>query len=374
MSRVSKARTLALALPVVLGMGCSLIPLQVQTQTQTSGFGEPEPALIPPENRAAARVAEVEKEGDAEAARVEEIQKELASLRVEITEGKNLVDDATSFAEHVIELRRTKVARNGEIEVAKLEFEAAGYLERAIEKAPSLESFDLLTEVAPHADADAIVLRACHRVRPKVSADDVPSFTRACLHWAHDDPKKLKWASATSDVAQFRKLEAERIAAEAAAQEAERKAQAKTTRYVAAAVFAAGRCKFSNCLKDGWTASTPEGDIDVHCSFGDCMKDGWEARYPDGTTARTRCSFSNCMKDGWETSFPDGTTARTRCSFSDCLKNGWETDLPGGETARTRCSFSDCTKDGWTTDLPGGRSVACRCNFQKCFENGATCN
>ncbi|MDC3979019.1 hypothetical protein [Polyangium jinanense] len=347
---MSKARTLALALPVVLGMGCSLLPQQVQTQTQTSGFGEPEPTLIPPENRAAARAAEVEKEEDAEAARVEEIHKELASLRMKITEGKNLVDDATSFAEHVIELRRTKVARNGEIEVAKLELEAAGYLEKAIEKTPSLESFDLLTEVAPHADADAIVLRACHRVRPKVPADDVPSFTRACLHWAHDDPKKLKWASATSDVAKFRKLEAERVAAEAAAQETDRKAQAKTARYVAAAVFAAGRCKFSNCLKDGWTSSTPEGDIDVRCSFGDCMKDGWEARYPDGTTARTRCSFS------------------------DCLKNGWETDLPGGETARTRCSFSDCTKDGWTTDLPGGRSVACRCNFQKCFENGATCN
>ncbi|MDI3286931.1 hypothetical protein [Polyangium sp. 15x6] len=371
---MSKAWTLVLGLPVVLGMGCSFIPLQVQTQAQTSGFGESEPVEVPPENRTAARVAEVEKKEDAEATRVEEIQVELASLRSKITEGKDLVDDARSFAEHVIELRRTKAARNGEIEVAKLELEAAGYLEKAIEKAPSLESFDLLTEVAPHADANAIVLRACHRVRPKVPAADVPSFTGACLSWAHDDPKKLKWASAASDVAQLRKIEAERVAAEAAAEEAERKAQAKTTRYVAAAEFAAGRCKFSNCLKDGWTTSTPEGDIDVRCSFGDCMKDGWEARYPDGTTARTRCSFSNCVKNGWETSFPDGTTARTRCSFSDCVKNGWETDLPGGETARTRCSFSDCSKDGWTTDLPGGRSVVCRCNFQKCFEDGATCN
>ena len=351
-------------------MGCSLLPLQVQT----SGFNEPEPVQVPEENRAAARAAEAEREEAAEDTRVEEIQAELASLRTKIAEGKDLVADAKSFAELVIEARRTKAARAGEMDVAKLEMEAVGYLDKALEKAPSLELFDVLVHVAVRPEADAVVLRACARVRPNVSADDVPSFVGECLHRAGDDTKKLKWASAASDVARFRKLEAERVAAEAAAQEVERKAQAKSARYVAAAVFASGRCKFSNCLKDGWTTSTPEGDVDVRCSFGDCMKDGWEARFPDGTTARTRCSFSNCMKDGWETSFSDGATARTRCSFSDCLKNGWDTDLPGGETARTRCSFSDCSKDGWSTDLPGGRQVQCRCNFQKCFVDGATCN
>ncbi|MDI1448125.1 hypothetical protein [Polyangium sp. 6x1] len=370
MAHGSHRWALAFALPVVLGMGCSLVPLQVQT----SGFGEPEPVRVPAETRAAARAAEAEEDDAAEDTRVEEIQAQLTSLRARIAEGKDFVDDATSFAELVIEARRTNAARAGNLDVGKLQMEAVGYLDKAIEKAPSLALFDLLVAASVDHEADAVVLRACSRVRPNVPADDVPSFTGECLYRAGDDAKKLKWANATSDVARFRKAEAERVAAEAAAQEVERKAQAKTARYVAAAVFASGRCKFSNCLKDGWTTSTPEGDVDVRCSFGDCMKDGWEARFPDGSTARTRCSFSDCMKDGWETSFSDGTTARTRCSFSDCLKNGWETDLPGGESARTRCSFSDCSKDGWTTDLPGGRQVQCRCNFQKCFVDGATCN
>lgn len=350
-------------------MGCSLIPLHVQT----SGFGEPEPVPLPAENRARPD-AEAREAQNKEDERAEELKDELASLRARIAEEKDPVEDARSFAERVIEARGTKAARQGELDVPKLEMEALGYLDEAVEKAPSLELFDLLVDVAKLPEADAVILRACPRVRPKVPAADVHSFVGECLRRADDDAKQLKWQNAAGDVSRFRKAEAERVAAEAAAREVERKAQAKTTRYVAAAVFASGRCKFSNCLKDGWTASTPEGDIDVRCSFGDCLKDGWEARFPDGTTARTRCSFSNCMKDGWETSFPDGTTARTRCSFSDCMKNGWDTDLPGGETARTRCSFSDCGKDGWTTDLPGGRSVQCRCNFQKCFVDGATCN
>jgi hypothetical protein len=369
MAHASSRLLPAAALLMASVMGCSLIPLQVQT----SGFGEPEQPPHGANNRVAREAEAREKEAE-EDTRAEEMQAEIASLRARIADGKDPVGDARSFAERVKEARATKAARQGKLEVPKLELEAAGYLDKAIEKAPSLELFDLLVDVAVPPEADAVVLRACPRVRPTVPADDVVSFVGECLHRAGGDAKKLKWAAASSDVARFRKAEAERVAAEAVAQEVERKARSKTARYVAAAVFASGRCKFSNCLKDGWTTSTPEGDVDVRCSFSDCMKDGWEAHFPDGTTARTRCSFSDCMKDGWETSFSDGTTARTRCSFSDCLKNGWDTDLPGGETARTRCSFSDCSKDGWSTDLPGGTQVQCRCNFQKCFVDGATCN
>ncbi|HVK64673.1 MAG TPA: hypothetical protein VM694_09365, partial [Polyangium sp.] len=152
--RARQMRALVTALPVVFGMGCSLLPLQMQT----SGFGEPEPVQVPAENRAAARAAEAEKEDAAEDTRVEEIQAELAALRAKIAEGKDLVADARSFADLVIEARRTKAARAGEMDVGKLETEAVGYLDKALEKAPSLELFDVLVNAAVRPEDDGVGL------------------------------------------------------------------------------------------------------------------------------------------------------------------------------------------------------------------------
>jgi hypothetical protein len=353
------------------GYGCSLL----QAAMTGPGLSDPASGEEPAEaqKRAEEREAAKAKAAEEEAAREKAIFDDIELMRKELAATKDPGKKAEDFAKRVIEAGRTSAARSGKVEMPKLHAEAAGYLELAIQKKPSLEAFDSLTALPSSDETDRAVLASCARVRPLVPEDGVVHFAGVCLDSAGGDAKKLKWASAARDVAAYKKAEGERVAAQAKAEAVEKAQQSKTARHVAAAVFASGRCKFSNCLKDGWTARTPEGDVDVSCSFSNCFKDGWTARFPDGTQSTTRCSFSDCMKDGWTTTFPDGTQSTTRCSFSNCLKDGWTTDLPGGGTATTRCSFSDCSKDGWTTDLPGGGSVQCRCNFSKCFEDGATC-
>lgn len=353
---------------LALGLGCSLIKLQVSTpETRAEEARAREEARRQSEEE---RRIEGEKRAAEAAQREEALINDIAALKAEIgAGGPDKIDKVKELAKLTQEARGTNAAKDGRIDLPALSLEVAGHLEKAIAAGPSLELFDLLTALPPSPQVDASVVRACASVRPKVSEGDVPGFVGECLDRAGGDPKKLQWASAKRDLAAYKKAEEERAAAEAKAKEE----QAKQARYIAAAVFASGRCNFSDCLKDGWTSPSPDGEIQVRCDFQDCFKNGWTARYPDGREARTRCMFQNCIKDGWETTYPDGATARTRCSFQSCLKDGWETDLPGGGRARTRCSFQDCAKDGWETDLPDGSRVQCRCNFQKCFENGASC-
>lgn len=360
--------------------GCSLF---------LAGFEQPppEPMAYPSETQSSSRenttaeraarqaAMEQEKQRRAEEAVVKEkaIFDEIERLRVEIAATKKIVENAKPFGEKVIEASRTEKARSGQIEMAPLYAEAARYFELAIQQSPSRELFDVLAALPPGEATDRAVLASCARIRPLLPPDDVLDFTGTCLDAAKGDAQKLIWPSARHDVAAYLQEEKERALQAAVTAEKERQTQSKVERYVGAAVFASGRCRFGNCLKDGWTTRVADGDVDVSCSFSNCFKDGWTARFPDGSQASTRCSFSDCAKDGWTTTFPDGSQATTRCSFSNCLKDGWSTDLPGGETITTRCSFSDCSTNGWETNLPGGRTIRCRCNFSKCFQDGATC-
>jgi hypothetical protein len=354
------------------GAGCSLLKIQVTT-SRGGGSGSSQE----PEEEPRARRNEAEERRQAEERRLAEyaegqnaLVRDIERLRAEVAAGgPDKMAKSKELAKLIIGAEGHGAAKDGRLDMAKLSRESAGHLEQALAADASMEIFDLMLELPPGPEVDAAVVRACAKVRPKISTDEVPNFVEICLERADGDVKKLKWASVQGDVAAYRKADDARKAAEAKA----KAEQAKVARYVAAAVFASGRCNFSNCLKDGWTSPSPEGDIQVRCDFQDCFKNGWTARYPDGGEAHTRCSFQNCIKDGWETSYPDGEVARTRCSFQNCLRDGWETDLPGGGRAQTRCSFQDCSKDGWETDLPGGSRVQCRCNFQKCFENGASC-
>ena len=334
-------------------------------------------ARLDAERQRADRLAAMEAQKREQAAATEASEKaifdEIERLRGEIATTKNVVSLAKPFAEKVLEAGRTKRARAENIEMPKLYAESANYLEMAIRENPSLELFDVLAGLPPDAGTDRAVLSACARVRPLVPDEGVLDFTGTCLDSAGGDAKKLVWPNAHRDVGAYLQVEKEKALAAAVAAEKARVAQAKVDRYVAAAVFASGRCRFGNCLKDGWTTRIADGDVEVTCSFSNCFKDGWTARFPDGTYATTRCSFSDCAKDGWSTSYSDGTQATTRCSFSNCLKDGWSTDLPGGETVTTRCSFSDCATQGWETNLPDGKTVRCRYNFGKCFGDGASC-
>ncbi|MBK9265500.1 MAG: WVD2 family protein [Polyangiaceae bacterium] len=380
----SNARVLSGSISTIIALlllsGCSS---QVFGHYHAPEYQDP-PAYPPPsvsraeqeqrhaERRAAMEEAKRQRAAETEA-RERAIFDELDVMRRDIAATKDVVNKARPFAQKVVEASHTELARSRKVDMAPLYAEAAQYLESAIRQSPSIETFDTLAGLPPGEATDRALLAACHRVRHLVQGDEVLDFTGTCLDGAGGDAKKLKWPNAQRDVAAYLKEENERALAAAVTAKKAQEKQAKAERYVAAAVFAAGRCRFGNCLKDGWTARTAEGDVDVSCSFSNCFKDGWTARFPDGSQATTRCSFSDCTKDGWSTRFPDGTEATTRCSFSNCLKDGWSTDLPGGGTATTRCSFSDCSTNGWETSLPDGQSIRCRCNFNKCFEDGATC-
>lgn len=359
--------------------GCSaFLAPGVSTSTDEDEDNRPTTnGRIERERQRAAQQAAREEERRQRAAEIEmrerAIWDDVTRLRDEIIKTNDVVQLAKPFAERVVEASRTERARKGTVEMARLYTDAAHYLEKAILQKPSLELFDVLAGLPPGEDTDPSVVAVCSRVRPLVPAEEVSAFVGTCLDSAGGDEKKLVWPNSRMEVALH--LEEEKVRALEATIVAEkaRAVQAKVDRYVAAAVFASGRCRFGNCLKDGWTKRIADGDVDVSCSFSNCFKDGWTARFPDGSQAQTRCSFSDCAKDGWTTTFPDGSQATTRCSFSNCLKDGWSTDLPNGETITTRCSFSDCSTQGWETQLPSGQTIHCRCNFGKCLQDGATC-
>lgn len=346
-------------------------------------------------NEAAAREAAAaeEKRRAQEAAEREQREQamiaEIERLRGEVSAGTGDVKaNLLAFSAKIVEAANSDAAKAGKLDVAALSREAAGKFDAALQKDPSLELLRGLGDLPRGAEVDAAFVRACPKLRPRVQADFVVSFVGECMTRAGDDPAKLKWPGVQKDLVAYRKFkdeelrkakeeEARRAAEEARRAKEEADEAAKAARgesYVAASVFAAGRCNFGNCAKDGWTIDTAAGQVRVRCNFGNCLKDGWVAEFPDGKSARTACSFGDCFKDGWRTDLPDGGSATTRCNFGNCLKDGWNTDIPGLGTASTRCNFQDCLKDGWSTDLPTGGQVRCRCNFQDCLKDGATCD
>lgn len=326
------------------------------------------------EQRAAAEAAEREKQEQA-------LLAELERLRGELKAGPaDKPQQAIEFAGNVKEASASRLPESGKVDPQVLAREGAGYLDAAMQKEPSLALLAALGDLPRGAEVDAAFVRACPKLRPKLPNDAVVSFVADCLERAGGDASRLKWPNVQRDLTAYKKFKDEELRrareeeARRAKEEAELAAQqARGEGYVAASVFAAGRCNFGNCAKDGWTIDTQAGQIRVRCNFGNCLKDGWVADFPDGKSARTACSFGDCFKDGWRTDLPDGSTANTRCNFSNCPKDGWTTEIPGLGTASTRCNFNDCLKDGWTTDLPTGGQVRCRCNFQECLTNGATC-
>jgi len=364
-----------------LAAGCSLFKVTIDTPESRRKAEEARQAeAAAAQQKAAAQALEAEQQAAvAQAARDQATIVELEALRADLTRGPD-GGKAIAFADKVAAAKDSPAARDGRLDMDSLHPEALGYLERAIDAAPSHELFLALDVAAGGADGDPVVRRACPRVRPVVPGEALAEFTAICLARAGGDAKLLKWPTAKADLAALRKAQdaqaradAEAKAAEAKAAEEAQKAGANGAVHAIAGVFAAGRCEFNDCMKNGWTTRTDAGEVRVRCNFGNCLKDGWTAQLPGGGEARTRCNFGDCMKDGWETSYPDGSSARTRCNFSNCGKDGWETTLPNGGSARTRCNFGDCFKDGWETSLPDGGSVRCTCNFQKCLTDGTSC-
>lgn len=348
---------------------------QVQQQQQAADAERAERERVAQEEqRAAAERAEREQREQAQLAELERLRGELSAGPADKPQA------AIGFAGRVKDIAGAQAAAPGKLDVAALVREAAGYLDAALQREPSLELLRALGDLPRGSEVDATFVRVCPKLRPRVPDDAVVSFVDECLERAGGDAKQLKWPNVQRDLVAHKKFKeaelrrAREEEARRAKEEAEQAAQAaRGEGLVAAAVFAAGRCNFGNCAKDGWTIDTQAGQLRVRCNFSNCLKDGWVADFPDGKNARTTCNFGDCLKDGWRTDLPDGTTASTRCNFSNCPKDGWTTEIPGLGAAQTRCNFGDCFKDGWTTDLPTGGRVDCRCNFQECLTNGATC-
>jgi hypothetical protein len=366
---------------VALSAGCSLFKFTVKDPEAERRAAEEQQAreVAAREQAEAQAKAAAEEDAAAQKARDEATVAELEALRADLTRGPD-GGKALAFAGKVSAAKQSPAARDGRLDLDLLQPEALGYLERAIEATPTYELFLALDVAAGGAEGDRTVQRACPRVRPQVPAEARTEFTAICLQRAGGDPQQLKWPEAKADLTALRKAqeaqaraEREAAAAEAKAAEEAAKAGINGAVYAIAGVFAAGRCEFGDCMKNGWTTRTDAGEVRVRCNFGNCLKDGWTAQLPGGGEARTRCNFGDCMKDGWETSYPDGSSARTRCNFSNCAKDGWETSLPGGGSARTRCNFGECFTDGWETSLPDGGSVRCTCNFKKCLTDGTSC-
>lgn len=323
------------------------------------------------DQRRAAEAAEREKKD-------QELIADLERRRKDVSAGTGDNRALVAFVAKIREAETSDVAKK--IDVLALAREAAAALDAAIQRDPNLDLLRALGDLPRAPEIDAAFVRACPKLRPRVGPEFVVSFVRECLTRAGDDASKLKWAGVQKDLAAYRRVQAEELRraqeeeAQRAKEEAEQAAKAASGEgYVAAAVFAAGRCNFGDCAKDGWTVDTPAGQVRVRCNFSNCLKDGWVADFPGGKSARTACNFGDCFKDGWRTDLPDGGAANTRCNFSNCPKEGWSTDIPGLGTASTRCNFQDCLKEGWSTDLPTGGQVRCRCNFSDCLKNGASC-
>jgi hypothetical protein len=258
----------------------------------------------------------------------------------------------------------------------------ARYLAALLEQ-PTLPLFNVMAGLPKSSVSDAAVLQTCPLIRPQIDEAGLPDFIALCLDAAAGDRTKLTWKNVKKDYKihdaemerraeeAARIAEEERLAAEAAA-EAAAVAAAQSQMWTIAAVFASGRCRFQNCLVDGWEDDTDQGTVTTTCRFQNCLKDGWETRFPDGSSATTTCRFQDCMKDGWETRFDDGSTATTTCRFQNCPVDGWETRLPDGNSATTTCRFQNCFKDGWETSMPDG-SIQCTCRFQDCLKDGIEC-
>ncbi len=392
--------TRSLLLLAALMAGCSLFKFNIDTpakrrEAEEARNREAEAARVQAEEQ---RKLAVQRDAAAQKARDEQAKTDIEALRAEINAPcaagssactRDLGADgakALRFAALVAGAQSSPMARDGRLDIPALQTEALGYLEQAL-VSPSRPVFDALAALPSTPASDAAVLRACPKLRPTVAAADVPDFVELCLGRAGGDSKQLKWPNVKADLVAMRKADEARARAEAeaaraqadadkvaaAAEKAAEKSGNSNQARAIAAVFAAGRCNFGNCIKDGWTANTDAGEVRVACNFGNCLKDGWTARLPDGSEARTSCNFGDCMKDGWETRYADGSSARTSCNFSNCPKDGWQTQLPGGGSARTSCNFGDCFKDGWTTQMPSGE-VRCRCNFSKCLTDGTSCD
>ncbi len=383
--------TRSLLLMSALMAGCSFFKFNIDTPAKRREAEEAQAREAEAGRATAAEDSRLAAKQDvaAQQARDEQAMRDIEALRAEINAPcaagaaackRDLGADgakAIHFAERVASTKDSPAARDGKLDMPALHAEALGYLEQAT---PSAQVFAVLVALPGTPETDAAVLRVCPKVRPAVPAANVPDFVGLCLARAGGDSKQLRWPTIKADLVALRKADEARVRAEAdaaraqaeAEKEAEKSGKAGAARAIAA-VFAAGRCNFGNCLKDGWTANTAAGEVRVACNFGNCLKDGWTARLPDGSEVRTTCNFGDCMKDGWETRYSDGSSARTTCNFSNCPKDGWETRLPDGASARTTCNFGDCFKDGWTTQMPSGQ-VRCSCNFSKCLTDGTTCD
>ncbi|MBK9755673.1 MAG: hypothetical protein IPO88_19595 [Nannocystis sp.] len=152
-----------------LAAGCSLFKVTIDTPESRRKAEEARQAeAAAAQQKAAAQAKEAEQQAAAaQQARDQATVAELEALRAELTRGPD-GGKAIAFADKVAAAKDSPAARDGRLNMDSLHPEALGYLERAIDAAPSHDLFLALDVAAGGADGDPVVRRACPRVRPVV--------------------------------------------------------------------------------------------------------------------------------------------------------------------------------------------------------------
>lgn len=255
--------------------------------------------------------------------------------------------------------------------------EAAAELLAALTIEPEPLVFRELLEVERGEAVDATIVEACAAMRDDVPDRELIDFLLVCHDAAGGDFGRMQWMAASLDVGELQ----EHLAAHEPATHGElvRVARARVfterrRQYTIAAVLGLGVCHVDNCVRGGWTGGAlAGGDVQVRCGEAGCLRDGWEARLPGGEIAATTCAAAgDCLRAGWRMSLPDGSLAETRCDERGCVEHGWTTSLPDGESFRTSCRGGDCLQKGWETRV-GDETLTCACVRKSCQNYGATC-
>ncbi|HEY8378113.1 MAG TPA: hypothetical protein VIK91_16570, partial [Nannocystis sp.] len=256
----------AAPLVLVVAASASLLAACAQLAALLGAGSQPAAGASEDPQAEAARRPQEEQRRAAEAAeaarREQALLAEIERLRADLSAGTGDRSAlAIAFAERARQLAAAPATTD--VDRAALTREAAGHLDAALQQAPSFDLLRALFALPREPEVDAACLRACSRLRPQVAPEQLIGFVGDCLQRAGGDPARLTWPGAAADLAAYdryraeelrraQEAEARRIAEEQerAREQAARAALAE--RYVAAAVFAAGRCNFGNCARDGW--------------------------------------------------------------------------------------------------------------------------
>lgn len=133
-------------------------------------------------------------------------------------------------------------------------------------------------------------------------------------------------------------------------------------------------CWNSDCLKSGWTSSSPQTSIDYACYRDGCDQSGWITQ-----NSYTQCKDQACFGKGWyqvssqTQSLERDVVCGVQGPEASCMKYGWTAYSPrSGQLFTVRCRNESCDKIGWTVQSIVGGILQVTCKSDGCFQSGWT--